>query len=192
MVGDNVYRKGRALQVVSPTFERFKYCQKLLIVHIIVEFGTGERSGVKRDRVKFTGRVERRQDSTEGIVRGIGLHDQGLVGNPMRQNRGRGESLLEILEGLSALLGKSPRDTFPGKPSEGNGYVRIIVNETSVEIGEAKEGLNIFDLPRFRPIPNRLDFLFGHRESLGREHIAEELHRISVPFAFIGFGIETV
>jgi hypothetical protein len=110
----------------------------------------------------------------------------------MRQNRGRSENLLEKLEGLSALFSKSPRDTFPGKPSEGNGYVRVIVNETMVEVGETEEGLNIFDLPRVRPITNRLNFLFGHRKSIGREHIAKELHRISVPFAFIGFGIETV
>jgi hypothetical protein len=64
------------------------------------------------------------------------------------------------------------------------------VNETTVEIGEAEEGLNVFDLPRFRPIPNHLDFIFGHSKSIGREHIAKELHRISVPFTFIGFGIE--
>jgi hypothetical protein len=62
----------------------------------------------------------------------------------------------------------------------------------TVEVGEAEEGLNIFNLPGFGPIPNCLDFLLGHRKSFGREHIAEELHRILVPFAFIGFGIETV
>jgi hypothetical protein len=72
----------------------------------------------------------------------------------------------------------------------GTVIVRVIVNETTVEIGEAGEGLNIFDLLRLRPIPNHLDFLFGHRKSIGREHIAEELHRISVPFTVIGFGID--
>jgi hypothetical protein len=66
------------------------------------------------------------------------------------------------------------------------------VNETTVEMGNAEEGLNIFDLLGFGSIPNHLYFLFGHRKSIGREHIAEELHRISVPLAFIGFGIETV
>ena len=75
----------------------------------------------------------------------------------MRQNQGRTESLLEKLKGLSAIFGKSPRDTFPGKLSEGNRYVRVIVNETTVEVGEAEEGLNIFNLPGFGPIPNRLD-----------------------------------
>jgi hypothetical protein len=192
MVSDNVNREGRALQVVPPTLEHFKYCQKLLIVHIIIEFGTGKSSGMKCDWVKFTGSVKRWQDSTEGIVRGVGLHDQRLVRDPMRQNWGQSESLIEKLEELSALFGKSPRDTFPGKPSEGNCYVRVIVNETTVEIGETEEGLNIFDLPRFGPIPNRLEFIFGHRKSFGREHIAKELHRISVSFAIISFGIETV
>jgi hypothetical protein len=182
MVSDNVYRKGRAFQVVLPTFEHLKYCQKLLIVHIIVEFSTGKRSGMKCDRVKFTGCIELQQDSTEGIVRGVGSHDQRLVGNPMRQNRGRSESLLEKPEGLSAIFSKSPWDTFPGKPSEGNRYVQVVVNETTVEIGEPEEGLYILDSLGFGPIPYRLDFIFGHRKSVGQEHIAKELHRISVPF----------
>jgi hypothetical protein len=100
MVGDNVYRKGRALQVVPPMFEHFKYCQKLVIVHIIVEFGTRKCSGMKCDQVKFTGHIKCREDSTEGVVRGVSLHDQRLVRNTMRHNWGRSESLLEKLEGL--------------------------------------------------------------------------------------------
>jgi hypothetical protein len=96
----------------------------------------------------------------------------------MRQDQGRSESLLEKLEGLSALFGESPWDTFPGKPSEGNRYVRVIVDEMTVEIGEPEERLYVFDSPGFGPIPDHLDFLFGHRKSIGREHIAEELHRI--------------
>jgi hypothetical protein len=59
------------------------------------------------------------------------------------------------------------------------------VNEVTVEIGETEEGLNIFDLPRFGPIPNCLDFLFRHHKSFDQKHIGEELHRILVQFEFM-------
>jgi hypothetical protein len=76
-----------------------------------------------------------------------------------------------------AFFSKIPRDTFLGKPSEGNCYVQVIVivNEMMVEIGKTKERLNVFDLLRFRPVANCLDFVFGHGKSIGRKHIAVKI-----------------
>ena len=41
-----------------------------------------------------------------------------------------------------------------------------------IEIGEAQEGLDIFDLLGFRPILNDLDLVGGHSEASWRKYIA--------------------
>ena len=66
------------------------------------------------------------------------------------------------------------------------------MNELPVEVGEAKERLYVFNLPRFRPLLDNLNFFVGHCQAEVRQDISEELNRILVPFAFIRFGVETV
>ena len=66
------------------------------------------------------------------------------------------------------------------------------MNELPIEVGKAKEGLYVFDLLRFRPLLDNLDFLVGHCQAEVHQDISKELNGILVPFAFIHFGIETV
>ena len=66
------------------------------------------------------------------------------------------------------------------------------MNESPVEIGKAKERLYVFNLPRFRPLLDNLNFLVGHCQAEVRQDISEEFNGVLVPFAFIHFGIETV
>ena len=66
------------------------------------------------------------------------------------------------------------------------------MNELPIKVGKAKEGMNVFDLPRFRPLLDNLDFLVSHCQAKVHQDISEELNGISVPFTFICFGIETV
>ena len=66
------------------------------------------------------------------------------------------------------------------------------MNESPIEVGEAKEGLNVFNLPRFWPLLDNLDFFIGHCQTEVHQDISTELNGISVPFAFVCFGIETV
>ena len=40
-----------------------------------------------------------------------------------------------------------------------------------IEIGKAKEGLDVFDLLGFRPILNDLDLVRGHSEAALRKYI---------------------
>ena len=52
--------------------------------------------------------------------------------------------------------------------------------------------LYVFNLPRFWPLLDNFDFLVGHCRTEVCQDISEELNGISVSFAFICFGIETV
>ena len=66
------------------------------------------------------------------------------------------------------------------------------MNELSIEVGEAKEELYVFNLPRFWPLLDNFDFLIGHCQAEVHQDISEGLNRISVPFKFIHFSVETV
>ena len=66
------------------------------------------------------------------------------------------------------------------------------MDESTVEVRESEEGLNVLNFPRFRPVGNGLNFLRGHRESIGRKTETEVLGRGGMEFTFLWFGKEIV
>ncbi|KIO08902.1 hypothetical protein M404DRAFT_133022, partial [Pisolithus tinctorius Marx 270] len=85
-----------------------------------------------------------------------------------------------------------PRSTFSHEASEWNDNVRVVINESSVEICEAKERLDVSHLPRLRPVADCLNLLSGHGETRGRENIAKVLNRFRVELALLQLGIKTM
>src|ERR1700712_2438398 len=59
------------------------------------------------------------------------------------------------------------------------------MNKSAVEIGEAKERLNVFNFPRLRPVADGLDFVRRHGETLRREAVAEIFDRVGMKLAFL-------
>src|SRR5882672_25923 len=91
-----------------------------------------------------------------------------------------------------ALIGKVPRGTLVGKTCEWNGDFRISVNEMMVKVGEAEERLNVLDFLGFWPILDYLDFVLGHGEAFGRQHISEVFTGSDVKFAFVCMGKNSI
>ena len=154
-------------------FERFKYHEKFFVVDIVVELGWGKTLRVKGDWMNFT--VSQRyggKDSSQGIVRGVHFNDKRCAWNPVGQDWHSGEGLLQRLESRVALIGEVPSGTFMSEMGQQNGDFRVVRNETLIEIGEAQERLDIFDLLGFRPILNDLDIVGGHSEAAQREYMA--------------------
>src|SRR5882724_7191563 len=95
-----------------------------------------------------------------------------------------GESLFKCFKGRTALIGKVPGATLLGKTCEWNSDLRISINEATVEVGKTKEGLDILDFPRFWPILNDLDFVQGHGEAFGGQHISKVFAGSDMELAF--------
>src|SRR5882672_1923491 len=91
-----------------------------------------------------------------------------------------------------ALIGKVPRGTLAGKMREQNGDFGISVNETMVKVGETEEGLNVLDFSGFKPILDYLDFVLGHGEAFGRQHISEVFAGSDMELAFVCTGKKSV
>jgi len=76
----------------------------------------------------------------------------------MREDRSLGKSLLEGVEHGVGLGIPVPRCILAGEASKGYNDVRIVEDETLVEVGKAKEGLNLLDILRSWPLENSVDF----------------------------------
>ncbi|KIN96459.1 hypothetical protein M404DRAFT_163016, partial [Pisolithus tinctorius Marx 270] len=102
------------------------------------------------------------------------------------------EGILQVEEGGVALLRKVPRSTLSHEASEWNDDVGVVINESSVEVCKAKEGLDVSHLLWLRPVADCLNLLSGHGETRGRENVAKVLDGGGVELALLWLGIETM
>ena len=156
-------------------------------MNVVVQLSAGKGMGMESDRVKFAVQIVHGKNGRESVSRSVSFHDQRLVGNPVHEDWSGSERFLEKFESGVAFQREVPCSTFPCECD-----FRVIMNESPVEVGEAKEGLYVFNLPRFRPLLDNLNFFLGHCQAKVRQDVSEELNGISVLFAFIRFGVETV
>ena len=95
-----------------------------------VEFPIGGPNGVYRG---------------DGIVRGVGLYDLGCIRDPMGKDGSGGEHEFERVEGALAVGVETPWGIFPEKAGHRDDDIGVLQNETTIEICESEEGLNIAD-----------------------------------------------
>ena len=90
----------RTFQEVSPLLERTDNGEHFLVVDHVVAFNRRERFGEERDGVLFL--IDRRdlgQDGTGSKVRAVSLDAEGFSRVRRDKNRGRGDAVLEAVEG---------------------------------------------------------------------------------------------
>ncbi|KIN96462.1 hypothetical protein M404DRAFT_162931 [Pisolithus tinctorius Marx 270] len=110
----------------------------------------------------------------------------------MSENGSRAEGILQVEESRVALLGKVPRSTLSHEASERNDDVGVVINESSIEICETKERLDVSHLLRLRPVTDCLNLLGRHGETRGRKNVAEVLNGVRVKLTLLWLGIETM
>ncbi|KIN98040.1 hypothetical protein M404DRAFT_158630 [Pisolithus tinctorius Marx 270] len=110
----------------------------------------------------------------------------------MSENGSGAEGILQAEESGAALLRKVPRSTLSHEASEWNNDVRVVINESSIEICETKERLDVSHLPRLRPVTDCLNLLSGHGETGGRKDITEVLDGVGVKLALLWLGIKAM
>ena len=70
-----------------------------------------------------------------------------------------------------AFIREVPSRAFVGEVGEWNGNVRVVWNETLVEISKFQERLYVFNLLGLRPVLNDLYFIGCHGKSTWREDV---------------------
>ena len=147
---------------------------------------------MESDRVEFAIQIIHGKYGRKSIIRCVSFHNQRLIGNPVHKDRSRSEHFFEKFKSGVAFLSEIPCSTFLCELSKRNCDFQVIVNESPIEVGEAKERLYVFTLLRFRPLLDNPNFLVGHCQARVHQDVSEELNGILMPFAFICFGVETV
>ena len=87
---------------------------------IIVEFRRGQSPRAECDWTDLTILTTDGDDTGDGIVRGVGFHNNGMIRQPMSQDGGGSEGILEALESNVTVVRERPRDSLPGETGEGN------------------------------------------------------------------------
>src|SRR5438309_11034083 len=147
---------------------------------------------MESDRVEMTIFGGDGEDCREGIVRGISFDDDRSVRDPVSKYWGSGECFFEYVEGFTGLLGELIRDPLTSEMSEGDHNIGVVKNETSIEIGEAKKGLDILDFPWLRPILYNLNLCLVHGESLEEQNVSEVFHSLGVELTLVSAGIQAI
>ncbi|KIN97692.1 hypothetical protein M404DRAFT_159742, partial [Pisolithus tinctorius Marx 270] len=172
--------------VMLPMAESLKDSQQLLVMGIVVEFWHSHGAGVESDWVEFTIRAGDQQNTSNGMVRGISFNCKWGIRDPVSENRSRTEGILQVEESRAALLGKVPRSTLSHEVSEQPEL------DTSVEICEAKERLDVSHLLQLRPVMDCLNLLSRHDETRGRKDITKVLDGVGVKLTLLWLGIKTM
>ena len=61
-----------------------------------------------------------------------------------------------------------------------------------IEVGEAKEGLNVLNFPWLGPVKNCLDFVSGHGEPGWGEDISKVFDGFRMPLALLQFEVKSI
>jgi len=108
------------------------------------------------------------------------------------KDRSRGEGLLQEVKGRATVLTKIPRNVFVGKPCERHDDIRVVEDETTVEVRKTEEGLDVLHLAGFWPVRDGFDFVGGHGKAIGGEAEAQVFGRGGMEFAFFWFSKEVM
>ena len=66
---------------------------------------------------------------------------------------------------------------------------RVAINKTAIKVGKPEEGHYVLDFLGLRPVLDGLDFVLGHCEAVGRQHISQIFTRVTMELALVGLGV---
>ena len=114
MILDHIDWSTGTFEEVSPDMESLKDCEQFFVMGVKIEFWGTEGVGMESNRVDFTGVSLDGKDGTQSIIGGIGFYNDRFIGDPVGQDRCRGESGFQGLEGFLGSISKVPWDTLVG------------------------------------------------------------------------------
>ena len=131
-----------------------------------------------------------KEDSTRCVFRGISGNGEG-GGEVWEVEDGFGEEeTLEGIEGGLARRGPVPGEVLFGEVEERASDVGIVGDESSVEIGKAKERANIFHLSWCGPICDAVEFDGVHGQLAGFNDHAKVFYLVGGELALFEFQME--
>ena len=158
MVGEDLHRKGRAMEVVAPRFQCANDSEEFAVVDVVIALGRGEGLREIGARVPVSVGVGLEEDSTRCMFRHIsGYGERGREIGEVKDGF-REEETFEGVKGGLTGGGPIPREVLLGEVEERSRNIGVIGDKASVEVGEAKERANIFHLGWGGPTCDPIEF----------------------------------
>jgi len=190
VVSEDLDREGRAVKVVSKGFESANYGEEFAVIDIVISFCLRERLGKVGAGVPVAVRVGLEENPSRRGFRGIGGNGERCREVWEMEDWFRQEEGFEGVEGFLAGGGPVPLEVFLGEVNEGTGDVRIVRDESSVEIGEAKERAYVLDFCGGWPLGNSIEFDGIHSELTGFDDHSKVVYLIGSEFTLFKFEVE--
>ena len=134
-----------------PSLKGFENGKQFLVMDIVVEFWQCKGVGMESNVVDFIVHWgDCGEDGGKGVVQHIHFNYEQRARNPRCQYQHSGEGLFQHVESRAAFVGEIPSRTFVGEAGEWDSNVRVVQDETPVEISKPQEGLHVFNLTELR------------------------------------------
>jgi len=136
MIYNNIDGIGWTFQVVLPNFEAFKDSKQFLVMYVIVQLCHGESVEVKGHWINFIFFINNEKDCSESIVQSISFHNELSIRNPISEDRGRCECLLQEIESIIIGGVELPWNVLLGEVCQWNDNVQVVEDELAIEISK--------------------------------------------------------
>jgi len=80
--------------------------------------------------------INNQKNCSESIVQSISFHNELSIGNPMSENRSRGECLFEEVESIMTGEVKLLENVLLGEACQWNDNVQVVKDEPAIEISK--------------------------------------------------------
>ena len=101
IIHNNIDGIGQTFQIVLSNLEGFKDDKQFLVICVVVQLCYSKSARGKSNWVNFIIFVNNGEDCSESIVQSIGFHNELNIGNPMSEDRCKGECFLERVKSIS-------------------------------------------------------------------------------------------
>ena len=131
-----------------------------------------------------------KEDGTRCVFGGVGGDGEGS-GEVGEVKDGLGEEkAFEGVEGGLAGRGPVPGEVLFGEVKEGTSDVGVVRNEPSVEVGEAKERVDIVHFSWCGPICDAIELNGVHGQLAGFDDHSKVFHLVGGELAFLEFQVK--
>ena len=126
VVDDDVNWSCRAFKIMVPGPKGLMDSEELLVMSVIIELQSRQGLEIVDDRPNLLVRTTNGENASDGIAKGVCLHDDWSVQNPMSEDRSGDEDIFKVLESGATGVTEVPGNTFvseAGQQSDDTGVV---------------------------------------------------------------------
>jgi len=190
VVGKDLNWKLGAVEVVPPGFEGMDDCEEFSIIDVVISFCLGDRLREVGTGVPISIGVSLKEDSSRCMLGGVSGDGKRCGEVREMENWFQQEKGFESVERSLASRGPVPLEVFLGKVDEGTGDVGVVWDESTVEVGKAKEGAYVLNLSWGWPLGDAIEFDWVHGQLTGFDNHSEVFYLICGEFAFLKFEVQ--